>query len=90
MALNIEKTETVVEKYEVRGDDVVKICEHGAMGTVTISDTKDVILVPSPSTDPRGTVCQALSISGDADITIRPLEHAPMEEDRVHHSCLHL
>ena len=60
MALNIEKTETVVEKYEVRGDDVVKIPQTGAMGTVTISDTKDVILVPSPSTDPRGTVCQAL------------------------------
>lgn len=54
MAPTTEKTDLVVEKYEVVGDDLVKKTEKAAMGTVTISDTQDVILVPSPSSDPRG------------------------------------
>lgn len=50
-----EKVAAVVDKYELVGDDLVKVKERGAMGTVTISDTRDLIMVPTPSADPRGT-----------------------------------
>lgn len=56
MALpDVEKAPVTVDKYEVVDDELVKVKAPGAMGTVTISDTKDVIMVPTPSSDPRGT-----------------------------------
>lgn len=51
-----EKVTAVVDRYEHVDDDIVKVKKPGAMGTVTISDTDDVIMVPTPSADPRGIV----------------------------------
>lgn len=49
-----ERVTAVVDRYEHVDDDIVKVKKPGAMGTVTISDTEDVIMVPTPSADPRG------------------------------------
>jgi hypothetical protein len=35
-------------------DDLAEITKSTTMGTVTISDSADTILVPTPSADPRG------------------------------------
>lgn len=51
-----EKITAVVDRYENVNDDIVKVKKPGAMGTVTISDTEDVIMVPTPSADPRGII----------------------------------
>ncbi|KAI7361331.1 MFS general substrate transporter [Hortaea werneckii] len=48
-----EKVTAIVDKYEHVDDDIVKVKKPGAMGTVTISDTEDVIMVPTPSADPQ-------------------------------------
>ena len=54
---DVEKTPMAVEKYEVIDHDLDKAQEPGAMGTVTLSDSTDVIMVPAPSVDPRGIIC---------------------------------
>jgi hypothetical protein len=35
-------------------DDLAEVTKSTTMGTVTISDSADTLLVPSPSADPRG------------------------------------
>lgn len=53
----IKPLETTVERYETISDGEVSakvIQQPAAMGTVTITDTKDIFLVPAPSADPRG------------------------------------
>lgn len=51
----MSKVETIVHKYEVADEEIQAVRqEPAAMGTVTISDTKDIFLVPAPSADPRG------------------------------------
>ncbi|KAI7283616.1 hypothetical protein KC345_g2877 [Hortaea werneckii] len=44
-----EKVTAVVDRYEHVDDDIVKVKKPGTMGTVTISDTEDVIMVPTPN-----------------------------------------
>lgn len=51
----MSKLETTVNKYEVVDEEIQVVQRPAAMGTVTISDTKDIFLVPAPSADPRGT-----------------------------------
>ncbi|RMY72273.1 hypothetical protein D0863_04622 [Hortaea werneckii] len=53
MTMEKEKVAAVVDRCEHVDDDIFKVKKPGAMGTVTISDTKDVITVPTPSADPR-------------------------------------
>lgn len=54
------KLETTVSKYEVVDDEIHKVHEAAAMGTVTINDTEDILLVPAPSADPRGALSTSL------------------------------
>lgn len=50
-----KKVDATVHHYEDVEDGFAKIAKQSdAMGTVTITDTKDIFLVPSPSADPRG------------------------------------
>lgn len=48
-----------IDMVERRGDssseDLAEITKSTTMGTVTISDSADILLVPTPSADPRGT-----------------------------------
>lgn len=45
----------MVERCEgSSSDDLAEVTKSTTMGTVTISDSEDVFLVPSPSADPRG------------------------------------
>lgn len=39
-------------------EDLTEITKSTTMGTVTISDSADTILVPTPSADPRGKQCR--------------------------------
>lgn len=54
---DVEKAPLSVEKYEVADHELAEVRAPGTMGTVTISDTTDVIMVPTPSADPRGRTC---------------------------------
>jgi hypothetical protein len=50
--------DTTVEKFETLSQDEAQskgAAHHNTMGTVTISDSAEIYLVPSPSADPRGT-----------------------------------
>lgn len=51
---------TFVDRYEVvdteDGETIKPAPETAAMGTVTLTDSKDIFLVPTPSADPRGAV----------------------------------
>jgi hypothetical protein len=53
---------TTVDRYEVVDDESGKAVQQelAAMGTVTITDTKDIYLVPAPSADPRGALSASL------------------------------
>lgn len=45
----------MVERCEVASsDDMAEVTKSTTMGTVTINDSEDTFLVPSPSADPRG------------------------------------
>lgn len=46
----------LVERCEVGSDDMPEVEKSTTMGTVTINDSQDLYLVPSPSADPRGTL----------------------------------
>ncbi|EGP86983.1 uncharacterized protein MYCGRDRAFT_43925 [Zymoseptoria tritici IPO323] len=50
-----KKLRTTVDRYECVDDESGKGVhqESAAMGTVTITDTKEIFLVPAPSADPR-------------------------------------
>ncbi|CZT18286.1 related to transporter protein HOL1 [Ramularia collo-cygni] len=49
-----KKIEPTVERYEDVEDGITEVTQQpDAMGTVTVADTKDMFLVPSPSADPR-------------------------------------
>lgn len=45
-----------VEHHEIGVDESGEAKKIATMGTVTINDTEEIILVPAPSADPRGTV----------------------------------
>lgn len=51
-------SETAVERFEYLSSDEDQrkngTFQTQAMGTVTITDEKDIYLVPAPSADPRG------------------------------------
>jgi len=51
----MEKNIVSESRYEVADDVIRQIQPSSAMGTVTIADNTDILLVPSPSADPRGT-----------------------------------
>lgn len=53
-----KKLRTTVDRYECVDDESGKGVhqESAAMGTVTITDTKEIFLVPAPSADPRGAL----------------------------------
>ena len=54
----VKPLETTVERYETVSDGEMSskvIQQPAAMGTVTITDQKDIFLIPAPSADPRGT-----------------------------------
>lgn len=55
-AKNMDKDVNMIERYEVVSDDMDGLKKTTTMGTVTISDDSELILVPSPSADPRGTL----------------------------------
>jgi hypothetical protein len=45
----------MVERCEgSSSDDLAEVTKSTTMGTVTISDSEDTLLVPTPSADPRG------------------------------------
>lgn len=46
----------LVERCEVASDDMPEVEKSNTMGTVTINDSQDLYLVPSPSADPRGSL----------------------------------
>lgn len=54
--------ETAVERFEYLSSDEEQskdgIRQTQAMGTVAITDDKDIYLVPIPSADPRGNFVQ--------------------------------
>lgn len=43
-----------VEHHEIAVDETGEAKQNATMGTVTINDTEEIILVPAPSADPRG------------------------------------
>ena len=49
-------------------DDLAEITKSTTMGTVTISDSADTILVPTPSADPRGTHIRFSDADGIRDV----------------------
>lgn len=56
----MKEVETTVDRFETVSDDKdgitkVVVPQPAAMGTVTITDTEETFLVPTPSADPRGT-----------------------------------
>lgn len=54
---NSKAPELQVEKYEYASDGEAgpeKTIHESAMGTVTITDSSEIFLVPAPSADPRG------------------------------------
>lgn len=44
----------MVEHREIADDEMGGRRSKATMGTVTINDTEEIILVPAPSADPRG------------------------------------
>ena len=54
---------------------------NGIMGTTQLNDSEELLLVPAPSSDPRGMLCRNSStILISADIR-RPIESTTVEED---------
>jgi hypothetical protein len=56
-AKDAKASEATVERFESINDDEMQgkgITPPGAMGTVTITDLKEIYLVPAPSADPQG------------------------------------
>jgi hypothetical protein len=51
-AKDVKALETTVERFEEMQNKGIP--SPGAMGTVTISDHKEIYLVPAPSADPQG------------------------------------
>jgi hypothetical protein len=52
-------------------DDLAEVTKSTTMGTVTISDSADVLLVPSPSADPRGKYsCESYGYLLEDSLTI--------------------
>ncbi|TKA81735.1 hypothetical protein B0A55_01118 [Friedmanniomyces simplex] len=49
----MEKQGATVSRYEVALDEIDGVPRPAAMGTVTIAEDEDILLVPSPSADPR-------------------------------------
>ena len=56
MADDMRKDVTVdmVERCETSSDDLAIVTKSTTVGTVTINDSEEIILVPTPSADPRG------------------------------------
>lgn len=44
----------MVERCETVSNDMPEITQSTTVGTITLNDSEDTFLVPSPSTDPRG------------------------------------
>ena len=66
-----------VEKFETLSQDEAQsknVARHQTMGTVTITDSNEVFLVPSPSADPRGTYSKWYP-AGMMLTAVRSLEH---------------
>lgn len=52
MTKNVEVD--MVERCETASDELPEITQSTTVGTITLNDSEDTFLVPSPSTDPRG------------------------------------
>lgn len=70
--LAVEKFETLSE-YEAQSKDAAR---HQTMGTVTITESNEIFLVPSPSADPRGR-CNKWYPAGMMLTAVRSLKHVP-------------
>lgn len=56
-----KKLEPTIDRLEDVESEILKnVQTSDTMGTVTINDAKDVLLVPTPSRDPRGILKVAL------------------------------
>lgn len=51
---DMKKDINMVERYEVASDDMEDLKKSKTMGTITINDSNEILLIPSPSADPRG------------------------------------
>lgn len=51
---DMKKDINMVERYEVACDDMEDLKKSKTMGTITINDSNEILLIPSPSADPRG------------------------------------
>ena len=66
-----------VEKFETLSEDEAQskdTARHQTMGTVTMTDSDEVFLVPSPSADPRGK-CTKRYPAGMMLTAVRSFEH---------------
>lgn len=86
-----------IDMVERRGDssseDLAEITKSTTMGTVTISDSADILLVPTPSADPRGKHNREklhVRYTRCANDHHRSTQHACMEEEHASSACLYL
>jgi hypothetical protein len=75
-----EKMKSTVERHEIAEVEIGVVRKPATMGTVTINDTQELILVPTPSADPRGDTL-VLPYQNDSKLKlIRSAEHAEVAE----------
>ncbi len=76
----VEKGAATSEHWEISPSDAPA---DNVMGTTQINDREEILLVPAPSSDPRGMYCDAtlfVEMMGDL-IDGRSTKPATMEED---------
>lgn len=83
-----------VERFEYLSSDEESkngLKKLQTMGTVTMTEDKDIYLVPAPSADPRGD-WHALATDERqfSDYYCRPSQLTQMEKDCLHFSCFNL
>jgi len=54
MTKNVIDVDLLERSETASGDDLPAVTKSTTVGTVTISDSQDIFLIPSPSADPRG------------------------------------
>lgn len=82
----------MVERCETVSNDMPEITQSTTVGTITLNDSEDTFLVPSPSTDPRGKKHSLNIAYSSATLTwrYRPTQHANLEEAIASSACLYL
>lgn len=84
----------MVERCEQSStEDLTEITKSTTMGTVTISDSADIILVPTPSADPRGNTqsCKLhIPWTSHTNNQCRSTQYATLEEEIAGSACLYL